>query len=102
SGYFDSLCMGKGTAMTRVALYARVSTKEQDDYGTSLDSQLKRMREAADLSALTVVAERDEDFTGMTHDRPKMNEIVEMARRWEIDAILCYSRDRYCRSRIAG
>jgi site-specific DNA recombinase len=102
SGHFDSLCIGKGAAMTRVALYARVSTKEQDDHGTSLDSQLKRMREAADHTALTVVAERDEDFTGMTHDRPKMNEIVEMARRGEIDAILCYSRDRYCRSRIAG
>jgi len=88
--------------MHRVALYARVSTKDQDDYGTSLDSQIKRMREYMAQRGLTIVAEYSEDYTGTTPDRPKINEIKKLAKDGLIDAILTYSRDRYARSRFAG
>lgn len=88
--------------MTRVAIYARVSTKEQDDYGTSLLTQLQRMRDECTRNGYTIVTEQDEDFSGRTADRPKMNKIKEMALRGEIDAIMTYSRDRYARSRLAG
>jgi len=88
--------------MTRVALYARVSTKEQDDYGTSLDTQVKAMERFIRDNGLTMVGVWREDFTGTKHDRPAINEIKQLARANGIDAILCYSRDRYARSRIAG
>lgn len=86
----------------RIALYARVSTKDQDDYGTSLDSQRRAMIDHADRNGYTVVADMREDYTGTTHDRPVINRIKAMAKNGEIDGILCYSRDRYARSRMAG
>ena len=36
------------TAIEKAAIYCRVSTKEQKDSGTSLDSQESRVREYAD------------------------------------------------------
>ncbi len=88
--------------MTRVALYARVSTKEQDDSGTSLDTQMAALEKYAAEHNFSVVGSWREDFTGTKYDRPKINLIKEMAERGQLDAILCFSRDRYARSRIAG
>lgn len=86
----------------RVAIYARVSTKEQSDYGTSLQTQLQSMRQWVYDHGYTIVTEESEDFTGTAYNRPGINRLKAMANDGELDALLVYSRDRYARSRLAG
>ena len=67
------------TVLTKAAIYCRVSTKEQKDSGTSLDSQESRAREYAYhknrnyrvLDHLVV----KEDWTGTELDRPWLKKL---------------------------
>ena len=79
------------------ALYARVSTREQKDHGTSLDWQIEAMRSWAGDNGYEVGYEFAEDWTGTELDRPKLNEVKRLAEVEEIDAVLVYSWDRLAR-----
>jgi len=77
----------------RVGIYARVSTIDQQ----TLPMQLKQMKEYIKNRKWTVAVEFQEIGSG-AKTRPKREELMKMARRREIDAILVWKLDRFGRS----
>ena len=77
----------------RVGLYARVSTHDQQ----TLPMQLKQMKEYIKNRKWKLTTEVQEVGSG-AKTRPKREELLKMARRREIDAILVWKLDRFGRS----
>lgn len=77
----------------RVALYARVSTSDQQ----TLSMQLRALREYAKQQGYEVVVEVQEIQSGVK-DRPQREEIMKLARRKKIDLVLVWKLDRWGRS----
>jgi DNA invertase Pin-like site-specific DNA recombinase len=81
--------------ITRVALYARVSTSngQQDP-----EMQLRELREYAKLRDLTIVDEYVDKMTGSKESRPSLNRLMVDASRRKFDAVLVWKLDRFGRS----
>lgn len=86
------------TGPQRAVGYARVSTRTQDKEGTSLITQEARIREYAESQGWQVASVLSDAHTGTElWERPKMSELREMAKRGEIDVVICYAFDRLSR-----
>ena len=84
-------------AVTRVALYTRVSTEDQAKEGFSLDAQLDRLRLYARAQAWHVAGEYiDEGHSGRTTKRPAYQRM--MAERASWDTLLVLKMDRIHRN----
>lgn len=79
----------------RVGIYARVSTHDQQ----TLPMQLEKTREYVQNRGWTLTAEFKEVGSG-AKVRPKREELLRMARRREIDAIVVWKLDRLGRSMV--
>ena len=82
--------------MKKVALYARVSTKNgwQDPA-----TQLGPLREYAASRGLTVVQEYvDRGVSGAKEKRPSLDALMDDARRGQFDGVLVWKFDRFARS----
>jgi len=79
----------------RVGLYARVSTHDQQ----TLPMQLSAMRGYAKKRKWFVAVEVKEVGSGAT-TRPKREELIDAARRREIDVVLVWRLDRWGRSLV--
>jgi putative DNA-invertase from lambdoid prophage Rac len=77
----------------RAAIYARVSTREQQ----TLPLQLKALRKYASLRKWKVKLQIEDVGSGVK-ERKKRDEILAAARRREIDAVLVWKLDRWGRS----
>lgn len=77
----------------RIALYARVSTKDQN----TLPMQVKAIKSLAKQREWKVVMEIKEVASGAS-DRPGRNEILKAARTRRIDAVVVWKVDRWGRS----
>ena len=77
----------------RVALYARVSTHDQQ----TLPLQIRTMREYAAKRAWTIVAQSKEVGSGSSQ-REQRSTLLASARRREIDVVLVWRLDRWGRS----
>lgn len=77
----------------QVALYARVSTHDQQ----TLPMQLKAMREYAKKRDWKIKHEIQEIGSG-AKTRPKREELLKEARRRQVDAIIVWRLDRWGRS----
>ncbi len=77
----------------RVGIYARVSTHDQQ----TLPMQLEKMQEYIKHRGWTLTKEVEEVGSG-AKTRPKREELLRMAKRREIDAILVWKLDRFGRS----
>lgn len=87
---------------TRAALYVRVSTKQQVE-GTSLDSQLERLRRRAEQEGWDIAIERaDEGVTGDLPfaERPGASDVVTACERGEVDVVLATDVDRFGRDTV--
>lgn len=86
----------------KAAIYCRVSTKEQKEHGSSLETQAEACQDFAKRNNCEVSKELlfDEDWTGATLDRPKLEAVRTLIRRNEIDAVIAYSTDRLARNPI--
>jgi DNA invertase Pin-like site-specific DNA recombinase len=82
-------------AAMRVGLYARVSTQDQQ----TLSMQLKQMKDYIKAQNWKLTAEVQEVGSG-AKTRPKREELLKLARRGEIDAILVWKLDRFGRSLV--
>jgi len=82
-------------AITRVALYARVSTLN----GQDPEMQLSELKEYAGRRGWTVADEYvDKGICGAKESRPELNRLTADAHRRAFDAVLVWKIDRYGRS----
>ena len=79
----------------KIALYARVSTHDQQ----TLPMQLSAMRAYAKRNGWQVTLKIEEVGSGAT-SRPRRDELLRAARRKEIDTILVWRLDRWGRSLV--
>jgi putative DNA-invertase from lambdoid prophage Rac len=77
----------------RAGLYARVSIADQQ----TLPLQIADMREYAQRRGWTVIKEV-QDVNGGTKQRPKREELIQMAKRRQLDVIVVWRLDRWGRS----
>lgn len=78
----------------RVAIYARVSTREQ-----TTENQLQDLRKYSEARGWQVIGEFvDHALSGAKDDRPQLREVMDKARRRKIDVLLVWRFDRFARS----
>lgn len=78
----------------RAALYARVSTQEQQ----TLKMQITQLRRFCKERGWSIELELQEVGSGADTDRPKRAEIIRAARQKKIDLLLVWKLDRWGRS----
>lgn len=78
---------------TKVALYSRVSTREQDN-----DNQLARLRKIAEVRDYEVIGEYIDVASGANQNRPELNAMLSLAKKGKISKILAIRLDRLARS----
>ena len=79
----------------KAAIYARVSTKDQDCH-----NQLLQLRQFAASQGWAVVAEYSDELSGSTSDRPQFQAMFQAASRREFDILLFWSLDRLSREGV--
>ena len=78
----------------RVALYARVSTRDQ-----SCEMQLRDLRAYCAARSLHDATEYiDQGISGSKDSRPELNRLMDDVRKRKIEAVLCWRFDRFARS----
>lgn len=77
----------------RVALYARVSTEDQDEL-----LQIPRLRSVAAFRGYDVIGVYTDSASGRDANRPGWRSLLSDARRGEFDAVLVVKLDRVMRS----
>ena len=85
--------MPRSPAKRRVAIYARVSTLDQDP-----QMQIRELRAYAKLRAFTVADEFIDHVSGATSERPELTKLWQTARARKIDTVLVWKFDRFARS----
>jgi DNA invertase Pin-like site-specific DNA recombinase len=81
--------------ISRVALYARVSTHN----GQDPEMQLRELREYVGRRGWTISGEYvDEGISGSMESRPQLNRLMADAHRRNFDAVLVWKIDRFGRS----
>jgi len=81
----------------KAAIYGRVSTDNQEREGTSLQTQLENCLTYCQSKGYEATYKFSEAYSGLTLDRPKLNELRELVRTEAIDVVICYSLDRLTR-----
>jgi DNA invertase Pin-like site-specific DNA recombinase len=82
------------TIHMKVALYARVSTR---DKGQDTENQLAQLRDYCQQSHWTVVHEYVDHLSGKTAKRPQFAAMFEAAQRREFNLVLFWALDRFSR-----
>jgi site-specific DNA recombinase len=88
--------------MTRATIYCRVSTEDQGKEGTSLQTQLEACLDYYQKKGYVVAKHFSEAYSGLTLDRPKLNELRDLIRTGDIDVIVIYCLDRLSRDPTHG
>lgn len=79
---------------TKVAVYARVSTK---DKGQDTENQLRQLREFVSKQGWEITAEFVDYASGKRGDREQFQALFAAAARRELDIVLFWSLDRFSR-----
>jgi site-specific DNA recombinase len=82
------------------AIYARVSTKEQNDQGYSIPTQLEACLALAEREGYLVPPEYifKDDYTGRSLNRPELPKLRALVRSQSILAVISYEIDRLSRN----
>ena len=86
----------------KAAIYYRVSTEDQEKEGTSLQTQLENCHNYCQSKGYDVANRFSEAYSGLTLDRPKLNELREIVREDAIDVLVVYCLDRLSRNATDG
>jgi site-specific DNA recombinase len=92
----------EGEEMKTAATYSRVSTEDQEREGTSLQTQLEACLKYCGDKGYNVAYRLSEAYSGLTLERPKLNELRELVRAGDIDVIVVYCLDRLSRDPTHG
>lgn len=92
----------EGEAMIRAAIYCRVSGDKQEKEGTSLETQLEACLKYCQDKGHEVACRFSEAYSGLSLERPKLNELRELVRGGEIDVVVVYCLDRLSRDPTHG
>lgn len=86
--------------MEQAILWARVSTKEQQEQGYSLDSQLRLLRDYAQKNSLKIVKEFTvpESASGRQERKRFLEMLTYLSEHKNIKNLLCEKVDRLTRS----
>lgn len=85
--------------MKKVVAYIRVSTKEQEEEGHSLDTQEKFLHDFALGNDLQIVQEFRETRSAFRPGRPRFREMIQLLHdRPDVVAVLVYKLDRLARN----
>ena len=82
----------------RAVIYARVSTREQEQDGYSIDAQLALLRDYAERNSLTVCREFVEAESAKVSNRPAFAQMLKIVKSEEIPVILVEKTDRLYRN----
>ncbi len=88
--------------MKTAAVYCRVSTEDQGKEGTSLQTQLEAGLDYCRDKDYDVAYRFRETYSGLSLDRPKLNELRELVRTGAIDVVVVYCLDRLSRNATHG
>jgi site-specific DNA recombinase len=88
--------------LKRAAIYCRVSKDNQESEGTSLQTQLEACLKYCRDKEYDVGYHFREAYSGLTLDRPKLNELRELIRNEQIDVVVVYCLDRLSRNATHG
>ncbi len=86
----------------KAAIYCRVSTDNQESEGTSLQTQLEGSLKYCQDKGYDVAYRFSEAYSGLTLERPKLNELRELVRNEQIDVVVVYCLDRLSRNATHG
>lgn len=83
----------------RVLGYARVSTHGQADHGTSIETQVAKIRGYCDLHDLELVdVVTDPGYSAATLDRPGIQRVIAELRARHVDGVVVLKLDRLSRN----
>ncbi len=83
--------------MKTAAIYCRVSSDAQEKEGTSLQTQMEYCLDYCQKKGYEVTYRFSEAFTGLSLERPQMDQLRELVRSEVINIIVCYSLERLTR-----
>jgi len=89
-------------AVIPVATYCRVSTEDQEREGTSLDTQHQCCLKYCQEKGYLPIHQFTETASGLTLNRPKLNELRKLVRVGDIRCVVIYCLDRISRDPTHG
>lgn len=90
------------TIVKPVAIYCRVSTENQESEGTSLDTQRQACLKYCQEHNYKAIRQFAETTSGLTLDRPQLDELRELVRSEQISGVVIYCLDRLSRDPTHG
>ncbi|MFC2009165.1 recombinase family protein [Chloroflexota bacterium] len=84
----------------RAAIYCRVSTEGQEQDGTSLQTQAEACREHCNRKGDDVSFTYVEAYSGLSLQRPQLDQMREAVRGGAFDVVVVYSLDRFSRDPV--
>lgn len=89
--FIESEQKQKDDGITKVALYARVSSTQNK---SNLDSQIDRLKQYAIAKGYTIISETKETASGLNDKRPKLKKLLQDK---EFDILIVEHKDRLTR-----
>ena len=87
----------------KAAIYTRVSTEEQRDYGYSIDGQIRELKDYCKRKKYDVVdIYNDAGFSGKNMNRPELERLLKDIKNGLIDVIVAIKVDRLTRDGYDG
>lgn len=88
----------KPTPSARAVGYVRVSTHKQQMSPAAQEQKIRQLAELQDVKLLKVCVDRESAKEGSMQTRPALQEVLDLARRGEINRVIVAKLDRLTRS----